>query len=76
MKAIFWQSPNAVPIKFCQEIIEYAKTRDKSLGVTGSDTKTDDEIKKSLKKRKSNVVSAYYHVSKKIIKEIGKSYQT
>ena len=51
MKAIFWQSTNAVPIKFCQEIIEYAKTRDKSLGVTGSDTKTDDEIKKSLKKR-------------------------
>lgn len=43
MKAIFWQSTNAVPIKFCQEIIEYAKTRDKSLGLL-------DQIQKLMMK--------------------------
>ena len=56
MKAIYWQSTNAVPIKFCKEIIQYAKNKDKSLGVTGGNPKTKDNIKKSLKKRKSNVV--------------------
>lgn len=56
MKAIFWQMSETLPEKFCKEIIEYAKTKDLSLGVTGLDTVTKDEIKKSLKKRQSSIL--------------------
>ena len=62
MKAIYWQSTNAVPIKFCKEIIQYAKTKDKSLGVTGGDPKTNDEIKKVMPRINETLKSIYENI--------------
>jgi len=48
MKAIYWQFTESLPLKFCQEVIDYAKTQSSSLGLTG-------DHKENSKKRKSKV---------------------
>jgi PKHD-type hydroxylase len=53
MKAIYWQFTESLPLKFCQEVIDYAKTQSSSLGLTGDQK---ENSKKNNKKRKSKVI--------------------
>ena len=53
MKAICWQFTESLPLKFCQEVIDYAKTQSSSFGLTGD--QKENSIKK-YKKRKSKVI--------------------
>ena len=52
MKDLYWHYKESLPLKFCNEVINFAKTQQSSLGQTGNQGKNT----KQFKKRKSNIV--------------------
>jgi len=53
MKDLYWHYKESLPLKFCNEVINFGKRQQSSLGQTGNQEK---ENTKKFKKRKSNIV--------------------
>ena len=55
----YWYFKSAIPLKICDDIIEYGKSQQEQIALTGNykpNKVSDDDIKDVSKKRKSNVV--------------------
>ena len=55
----YWYFPSVIPPKICDDIIEYGKSQQEHIALTGDhkpDSVSEDDIKDVSKKRKSNIV--------------------
>jgi len=55
----YWYFKSAIPLKICDDIIEYGKSQQEQIALTGNykpNKVSDDDIKDVSKKRKSNIV--------------------
>ena len=59
LECYYWYFQSAIPPKICDDIIEYGKSQQEQIALTGdykSDSVSENDIKDVSKKRKSNVV--------------------